>query len=656
MFENDLGFEVTFLLDPDQGEFLDAFDAFLSEIAPGDEVVFAFSGHGWADGAENYLALADAPLGGSESRIKRATVPLAEAVLAEIDQRKPGMVFAIIDACRDNPFETLTRDFARGLVPIAQRRGTLVVFAAGTRQKALDRLSNDDPAPYSVFTRVLLPKLRDPNRPLLQIVDETRNEVEELARSIDHPQRPAAYNDLPLSFCLSGVCRSGVEIDRDTARFIEITGGAQLEDVCRAYQGYLDDFPDGKFRVRIERLLNAPPCVAEGESTLLYPEPELVLDRSYQAENFGTVMDMLPVEDGAIIAGLSPITSSTIEMRPYIARLDAQGNVLWKQTPDIDDGWSALLATDGRGTYYLAVPSTIYNPDGEPVPADQPTQYVELFGFFEDGMQLYNRTVTGPKNLTLYDMTWHDDRLWLAGSESDMEEATPHSVILEVSLKSEDAQIYHFATDQQGNEFNAIAVQADGSIRAAGCYQREMFLCDILYGGLDADRQPWFDTYGKTGNEFAGRLVPTPDGGMFVMGAQETGLDYAAGYAILLLRMNSKGVMLSSSELTTAYFANASTIPAFTLDADGGIWMAGFDETDERTFWTSQRVEADAPDEDTSSYSPVWSRNFLDAYNSNAEAIMIDDTGRIWMAGGASRSEGEADFARVIILEPVAQP
>ena len=250
LFQGKLGYQTTYLTDPDEAEFLDAFDRFKASIAPGDEVVFIFSGHGWSDGAENYLALSDAPRDGSENVIRRSTVPLARLILRDLEARKPQLVFAIIDACRDNPFDTLARDFGRGLVPVQQRKGTLVLFAAGARQKALDRLSAGDPSPYSVFTRVLLPKLRETDRPLVDIVDETRDEVERLARTIDHPQRPAAYSDVSRSFCFAGACRSVAGVNVELAAF------GQIRD-CAGARDFLQRYPNSAYRRQAEGLQTA---------------------------------------------------------------------------------------------------------------------------------------------------------------------------------------------------------------------------------------------------------------------------------------------------------------------------------------------------------------------------------------------------------------
>ena len=65
---------------------------------------------------------------------------LQSDILDELLQRKPGLVFAVIDACRDNPFDLGTKSVTKGLVVQQTVPGTLVVYAAGARQQALDRL------------------------------------------------------------------------------------------------------------------------------------------------------------------------------------------------------------------------------------------------------------------------------------------------------------------------------------------------------------------------------------------------------------------------------------------------------------------------------------------------------------------------------------
>ncbi len=240
VFGGKLGFKVTLPpQNPTLIQFLEAFDAFEKSIAAGDDVVFVFAGHGWAGRGQNFLVPSDTPASASETTLEHTTIPLATTILERLRDRKPRLILAIIDACRDNPFSNGARDgLARGLIPTPIFSNTLVVYSAGERQKALDSLSPSDPVRYSVFTRALLPRLGDANRPLLAIFDETRDEVQRLAGSISHLQRPAFYSDLSLKFCLSGNC---AEPARSTPQVGPVPGSAaDFENWAKGGRVYFD--------------------------------------------------------------------------------------------------------------------------------------------------------------------------------------------------------------------------------------------------------------------------------------------------------------------------------------------------------------------------------------------------------------------------------
>jgi hypothetical protein len=205
-FENELGFTVTKLLDPSFTDFLIALSDFEASIEEGDEVAFVFSGHGWSDGARNFVAMRDAPLRSTEVVLERLTFDLNESVINKFRAKNPSLVLAIVDACRDNPFDLGTKSVTKGLVPQQTIPGTLVVYAAGASQRALDRLDPEDTSPYSVFTRTLLPKLVEADQPLMRSFDEARAETAELAQTISHAQRPAIYSDISLDYCFAVKC------------------------------------------------------------------------------------------------------------------------------------------------------------------------------------------------------------------------------------------------------------------------------------------------------------------------------------------------------------------------------------------------------------------------------------------------------------------
>src|SRR5262249_45831863 len=85
----------------------EAIASFLDQIQPGDTAVFAYSGHGWSDGAQNYIVGTDAPLTGSQDFLARISIPLKNGIngiIDEMDQKGATLKVAVIDACRDNPF------------------------------------------------------------------------------------------------------------------------------------------------------------------------------------------------------------------------------------------------------------------------------------------------------------------------------------------------------------------------------------------------------------------------------------------------------------------------------------------------------------------------------------------------------------------------
>ena len=189
-----------------------AIASFLDEIGPDDTALFAYSGHGWSDGAQNYLVGIDAPKSGSQELLARVSIALkngTDGVIDDMDRKGAALKVAIIDACRDNPFTPASGKrgvgLSRGLVRVEPPGGTFIVFSAGAGQTALDRLSDADDDPNSVFTRVFLPQLRA-DVTLQDAIKTTQQQVVALARSINEKQQPAYYDEVLGKACLSGSC------------------------------------------------------------------------------------------------------------------------------------------------------------------------------------------------------------------------------------------------------------------------------------------------------------------------------------------------------------------------------------------------------------------------------------------------------------------
>lgn len=194
------GYAVTLRKDRNQREFKDDVRDLRSKIRGGDEVVFFYSGHGVALGATNYLLPTDVR-GQSEAQIMDDALALSD-VLAQLAEAQPALTLAIIDACRDNPFPPRGGKSigSRGLVGAAAATGQMVIYAAGTGQQALDRLSANDPVKNGVFTRAFVAEMKTPNVPIDRVLKQVRTRVAAAARSVGHAQVPAIYDQVEGDF------------------------------------------------------------------------------------------------------------------------------------------------------------------------------------------------------------------------------------------------------------------------------------------------------------------------------------------------------------------------------------------------------------------------------------------------------------------------
>lgn len=274
-FFDSRGFDTTVFTDLDSKAATFALAGFLEKIQPGDTVAFAFSGHGWSDGRENYLLPVDIPRDGSETLFKRQSIAVQNGVngiVDEIVQRGAKLTLVVIDACRNNPFNTGDRTrsigVSRGLVSEVAPEGTFIAFSAGAGQTALDALSDTDASPFSVFTRHFLAELAKP-QDLQSAFKATQLAVNDVARSIGHDQRPAYYDEVVGAACLTGDCAAaaapGGDPDAGTDRIALALQGweyfKEVEDVA-ALQAFADEFSDTPIaalaRSRIRALTAAP--------------------------------------------------------------------------------------------------------------------------------------------------------------------------------------------------------------------------------------------------------------------------------------------------------------------------------------------------------------------------------------------------------------
>ena len=205
-----LGFSVMIGENQTRQAFIQSLQVFDASIDKGDTAFFFYAGHGFEIAGQNFLLPTDVPAAveGQEDLVRDASI-LADRIVERLQNRQARTAILVLDACRNNPFERSgTRAIAGGggLAPMTTLpEGVFSVFSAGPRQTALDRLSETDNNPNSVFTRTFAKELLQPGESLVQVAQHTRRVVSELADTVNHKQVPVYFDQMVDDVFLNGV-------------------------------------------------------------------------------------------------------------------------------------------------------------------------------------------------------------------------------------------------------------------------------------------------------------------------------------------------------------------------------------------------------------------------------------------------------------------
>lgn len=195
-----LGFRVTLAENLGWRDYVERFAAFETSIQPGDTAFLFYSGHGVEIDGANYLIPVDAPKVAPEQQSLLKDVSIStDNLIQRLKGRGARTQIIVLDACRENPFrQSNGRSVggARGLGGARLPGGVFMIYSAGVGEIALDRLSDNDSNPNSVFTRSFLPLLEDPENSLITVAKQTRAKVKSLASSIGQTQSPAYYDEI----------------------------------------------------------------------------------------------------------------------------------------------------------------------------------------------------------------------------------------------------------------------------------------------------------------------------------------------------------------------------------------------------------------------------------------------------------------------------
>ena len=267
-------------------------ETFVNGITGGDEVIVFFAGHGVQLRTGSYLLPTDIEAS-SESEIEKTAYALDD-LTQKISEAKPAFTLMLVDACRNNPLKSKGRSVGgtRGLNAVEPPKGQMIVYSASKGQEALDRLSDNDGNPNSVFTREFIAKMKQPGIRIEDLVRDVQDAVESLAQTVSHEQRPAIYNEARGNFYFFGPTKVQVVNEKPVTRDPDDESWimAQRLNTSKSYAAYVEAFPKGKFisaaRMALSSLPTpnpAPPVIAQApvKPVIVAPEPFVNRDSSY---------------------------------------------------------------------------------------------------------------------------------------------------------------------------------------------------------------------------------------------------------------------------------------------------------------------------------------------------------------------------------------
>nr|WP_298096148.1 caspase family protein [uncultured Shinella sp.] len=170
-----VGFDVTTVINADKSAMGRAMVDFRGRIQPNDIVVIYFAGHGVQANEENYLIPVDAALK-SVDDLPWFTIA-ANEVVRQFETSQAGSLIFILDACRDNPFQSVSRSIGgaptRGLARIESNKiGTLIAFSTSPGSVAQDGDGKNSP-----YTTALAAALVEPGQSIESVFKRARAQV-----------------------------------------------------------------------------------------------------------------------------------------------------------------------------------------------------------------------------------------------------------------------------------------------------------------------------------------------------------------------------------------------------------------------------------------------------------------------------------------------
>ncbi|HUS97906.1 MAG TPA: caspase family protein, partial [Hyphomicrobiaceae bacterium] len=182
-----VGFAVVELIDADRPAMRDAIIAFGRRLKSDDAVgLFYFAGHGVQVDGRNYLLPVGADIQ-NQTEVLLQGLNLAE-LLSTMHGAGSRVSIAVLDACRNNPFDGSVRGISRGLAQVLAPAGTLIAYSTAPGKVALDGTGQN--SPYTAALAEAMP------RSGLAIEDVFKRARQQVMRATKGAQVPWEHSSL----------------------------------------------------------------------------------------------------------------------------------------------------------------------------------------------------------------------------------------------------------------------------------------------------------------------------------------------------------------------------------------------------------------------------------------------------------------------------
>ena len=231
------GFDVILEINTDRRAMDAAIRTFGYRLKKGGVGLFFYAGHAMQVAGANYLLPVDSIIQAETDIVYEAVN--AGKVLSAMHSAGNSLNIVILDACRDNPFETGYRSASplyRGLARMEAPKGTLLAYSTSPGRVAADGDGRNSP-----YTGLLLNYMQQRNTPVETVFKNVRRAID---RKTDGRQIPWESTSLTGDFYFNQSDKKQVEARRKQSVALPDAGGGGL--------GFVSSHPDVSLQADVE--------------------------------------------------------------------------------------------------------------------------------------------------------------------------------------------------------------------------------------------------------------------------------------------------------------------------------------------------------------------------------------------------------------------